>query len=204
MVPELATLLGSGSKYGGQYKVGMGGVRGGHWNINILWWQPPDDKQFVLVCGNITFVSVCNFLDDFYNPAREDVNAEVVFLNKKEPDLEFDGLLKREKTKVKYFTVRETIFEKFQNISKIFDPLLPCRGQFWAAKTSRGFRRRRRRPCWCWRTSSARSRWRRTSPTSWESSPWRTTASPPGWSSSSCTTPLRSVKRRDKATFKLH
>ena len=35
------------------------------------------------------------------------MNAEVVFLNKKEPDLEFDGLLKREKTKVKYFTVRE-------------------------------------------------------------------------------------------------
>ena len=73
---------------------------------------------------------MCNFLDDFYNPAREDVNAEVVFLNKKEPDLEFDGLLKREKTKVKYFTVRETIFEKFQNISLIFDPLGPCRGQF--------------------------------------------------------------------------
>ena len=73
---------------------------------------------------------MCNFLDDFYNPAREDVNAEVVFLNKKEPDLEFDGLLKREKTKVKYFTVRETIFEKLHNISKIFDPLLPCRGQF--------------------------------------------------------------------------
>ena len=86
MVPELATLLGSGGKYGGRYKV-------------------PDDKQFVLVCGNITFVSVSNFLDDFYNPAREDVNAEVVFLNKNEPDLEFDGLLKREKTKVKYFTV---------------------------------------------------------------------------------------------------
>ena len=56
---------------------------------------------------------MCNFLDDFYNPAREDVNAEVVFLNKKEPDLEFDGLLKREKTKVKYFTVRETIFPKY-------------------------------------------------------------------------------------------
>ena len=73
---------------------------------------------------------MCNFLDDFYNPAREDVNAEVVFLNKKEPDLEFDGLLKREKTKVKYFTVRETIFGKFQNISLIFDPLGLCRGQF--------------------------------------------------------------------------
>ena len=65
------------------------------------------------MCGNITFVSVCNFLDDFYNPAREDVNAEVVFLNKKEPDLEFDGLLKREKTKVKYFTVRDYSTKKY-------------------------------------------------------------------------------------------
>ena len=72
------------------------------------------------MCGNITFVSVCNFLDDFYNPAREDVNAEVVFLNKKEPDLEFDGLLKREKTKVKYFTVRD-YFTK-----KVFHQFGPC------------------------------------------------------------------------------
>ena len=59
-----------------------------------------------MVCGNITMASVTNFLEDFFHPCREDVNAEVVFLNKKEPDLEFDGLLKREKTKVKYFTVR--------------------------------------------------------------------------------------------------
>jgi hypothetical protein len=38
---------------------------------------------------------------------REDVNCEVVFLNKNEPDLEFEGLLKREKTRVAYFQVRE-------------------------------------------------------------------------------------------------
>lgn len=86
MLPELASLLGNRPKYGGSY-------------------TPPHDKQFIIVCGNITYVSVSNFLNDFYNPAREDVNAEVVFLNKLEPDLEFDGLLKREKTRVTYFQV---------------------------------------------------------------------------------------------------
>ena len=93
MVPELASLLAQGSKYGGRY-------------------APPQDKQFVIVCGNISFASVSNFLGDFYHPAREDVNAEVVFLNKKEPDLEFDGLLKREKTRVKYFQVRAMLIGK--------------------------------------------------------------------------------------------
>ena len=38
---------------------------------------------------------------------REDVNCEVVFLNKNEPDLEFEGLLKREKTRVTYFQVKD-------------------------------------------------------------------------------------------------
>ena len=31
------------------------------------------------------------------------VNFQVVFLNRGEPDLEFEGLLKREKTRVTYF-----------------------------------------------------------------------------------------------------
>ena len=68
--------------------------------------------------------SVSNFLSDFYSPAREDVNAEVVFLNKNEPDLEFDGLLKREKTRVRYFQERiyntnkkHLIFSYFQRRS---------------------------------------------------------------------------------------
>ena len=34
------------------------------------------------------------------------MNCEVVFLNKNEPDLEFEGLLKREKTRVAYFQAR--------------------------------------------------------------------------------------------------
>ena len=57
------------------------------------------------MCGNITYSSVSGFLADFFHPAREDVNCEVVFLNKMEPDLEFEGLLKREKTRVTYFQV---------------------------------------------------------------------------------------------------
>ena len=43
------------------------------------------------------------FLADFFHPARDDVDVEVLFLNKAEPDLEFEGLLKREHTRVQYF-----------------------------------------------------------------------------------------------------
>ena len=43
------------------------------------------------------------FLQDFFHPARDDVDVEVLFLNKAEPDLEFEGLLKREHTRVQYF-----------------------------------------------------------------------------------------------------
>ena len=67
--------------------------------------QANAQKQFILVCGNITYSSVSGFLADFFHPAREDVNCEVIFLNKLEPDLEFEGLLKREKTRVTYFQV---------------------------------------------------------------------------------------------------
>ena len=81
-----------------------------------------NQKQFVVVCGNVNYASITNFLYDFYHPAREDVNcevcslsiqqctsfylSEVIILNKNEPDLEFEGLLKREKIRVKYFQVQ--------------------------------------------------------------------------------------------------
>ena len=55
------------------------------------------------MCGNINYESVGTFLADFFHPARDDVDVEVVFLNKAEPDLEFEGLLKREHTRVQYF-----------------------------------------------------------------------------------------------------
>lgn len=63
----------------------------------------PDGRQFIVVCGNINYESVMTFLADFFHPARDDVDVEVVFLNKAEPDLEFEGLLKREHTRVQYF-----------------------------------------------------------------------------------------------------
>ena len=62
-------------------------------------------RQFVIVCGNINYDSVDGFLKDFFHPARDDSNCEVVFLNKTEPDLMFEGLLKRERTRVTYFKV---------------------------------------------------------------------------------------------------
>ena len=37
------------------------------------------------------------------HPGRDDVDVEVLFLNKNDPDLEFEGLLKREHTRVQYF-----------------------------------------------------------------------------------------------------
>ena len=74
--------------------------------IEIIYlFKASAEKQFIIVCGNITYSSVSGFLADFFHPAREDVNCEVVFLNKLEPDLEFEGLLKREKTRVTYFQV---------------------------------------------------------------------------------------------------
>ena len=43
------------------------------------------------------------FLKDFLHEDRDDVDVDVVFLHRAEPDLEFEGLLKRQHTRVKYF-----------------------------------------------------------------------------------------------------
>lgn len=59
--------------------------------------------RHIVVCGNITFESVSVFLKDFLHEDRDDVDVEVVFLHRAEPDLEFEGLLKRQHTRVKYF-----------------------------------------------------------------------------------------------------
>merc|ERR1719322_222139 len=60
-------------------------------------------RRHIVVCGNITFESVSVFLKDFLHEDRDDVDVEVVFLHRAEPDLEFEGLLKRQHTRVKYF-----------------------------------------------------------------------------------------------------
>ena len=59
--------------------------------------------RHIVVCGNITFESVSVFLTDFLHEDRDDVDVDVVFLHRAEPDLEFEGLLKRQHTRVKYF-----------------------------------------------------------------------------------------------------
>ena len=75
------------------------------------------------MCGHITYESVSHFLKDFLHEDREDVDVEVVFLHRygisevvffiekkylmqntrADPDLEFEGLLKRQHTMVKYY-----------------------------------------------------------------------------------------------------
>ena len=69
-----------------------------------------------MVCGNITFESVSVFLADFLHEDRDDVDVDVVFLHRAEPDLEFEGLLKRQHTRVKYFQVRIYTFTEPSNV----------------------------------------------------------------------------------------
>lgn len=56
-----------------------------------------------MVCGHITYESVSHFLKDFLHEDREDVDVEVVFLHRKPPDLELEGLIKRHFTTVEFF-----------------------------------------------------------------------------------------------------
>lgn len=81
-IPEIIELLGNRTKYGGTFK--------------------NERLRHILVCGHITYESVTYFLKDFLHPDREKVEEMVVFLHRAEPDLEFEGLLKRRHTQIKY------------------------------------------------------------------------------------------------------
>ncbi|KAK8725369.1 hypothetical protein OTU49_010831, partial [Cherax quadricarinatus] len=83
-IPEITEIVGNRSKYGGEYKRSHG-------------------RRHIVVCGHITYESVSHFLKDFLHEDREDVDVEVVFLHRNEPDLEFEGLLKRNSTCVEFF-----------------------------------------------------------------------------------------------------
>ncbi|XP_078041151.1 calcium-activated potassium channel slo isoform X34 [Augochlora pura] len=83
-IPEIIELVGSRSKYSGEYKREHG-------------------KRHIVVCGHITYESVSHFLKDFLHEDREDVDVEVVFLHRKLPDLELEGLFKRHFTTVEFF-----------------------------------------------------------------------------------------------------
>ncbi|XP_077263391.1 calcium-activated potassium channel slo isoform X21 [Temnothorax americanus] len=83
-IPEITELAANRCKYGGQYSRERG-------------------RRHIVVCGHITYESVSHFLKDFLHEDREDVDVEVVFLHRKEPDLELEGLLKRHYTTVEFF-----------------------------------------------------------------------------------------------------
>ncbi|XP_036144709.1 calcium-activated potassium channel slowpoke isoform X19 [Monomorium pharaonis] len=83
-IPEIIELVGSRSKYSGEFKREHG-------------------KRHIVVCGHITYESVSHFLKDFLHEDREDVDVEVVFLHRKPPDLELEGLFKRHFTTVEFF-----------------------------------------------------------------------------------------------------
>ncbi|XP_076251013.1 calcium-activated potassium channel slo isoform X11 [Rhynchophorus ferrugineus] len=83
-IPEIIDLVGTRSKYCGEYKREHG-------------------KRHIVVCGHITYESVSHFLKDFLHEDREDVDVEVVFLHRKPPDLELEGLFKRHFTTVEFF-----------------------------------------------------------------------------------------------------
>ncbi|XP_034113941.2 calcium-activated potassium channel slowpoke isoform X2 [Drosophila albomicans] len=83
-IPEIIDLIGTRAKYGGTLKNEKG-------------------RRHIVVCGHITYESVSHFLKDFLHEDREDVDVEVVFLHRKEPDLELEGLLKRHYTTVAFF-----------------------------------------------------------------------------------------------------
>ncbi|KAI1285718.1 Calcium-activated potassium channel slowpoke [Halotydeus destructor] len=82
-IPEIVDLIGSRPKYGGTYK--------------------SERRRHIVVCGHITYESVSHFLKDFLHEDREDVDVEVVFLHRKPPDLELEGLIKRHFTTVEFF-----------------------------------------------------------------------------------------------------
>ncbi|XP_075589222.1 calcium-activated potassium channel slo isoform X6 [Dermatophagoides farinae] len=84
LVPEITELVGHPSKYAGNY-------------------QKNPAKKHIVVCGHITYESVSHFLKDFLHEDREDVDVEVVFLHRKPPDLELEGLIKRHFTTVAFF-----------------------------------------------------------------------------------------------------
>ncbi|RWS16685.1 calcium-activated potassium channel slowpoke-like protein [Dinothrombium tinctorium] len=83
-IPEITELVGQPNKYAGNY-------------------QTNPSKKHIVVCGHITFESVSHFLKDFLHEDREDVDVEVVFLHRKPPDLELEGLIKRHFTTVEFF-----------------------------------------------------------------------------------------------------
>ena len=83
-VPEIIELIGTHSKYEGSYKKkarrrffknDFTEIDNDNENISIT-------IRHVIVCGNISYETVSNFLKDFLHEDRENVDVEVVFLHR--------------------------------------------------------------------------------------------------------------------------
>ncbi|XP_067937566.1 calcium-activated potassium channel slowpoke-like isoform X2 [Watersipora subatra] len=83
-IPEIYELVQAGGKYSGSYKCEKG-------------------KRHIVVCGHITYESVSSFLADFLHKDREDIDVEIIFLDKRMPHLDLEGLFKRHFTRVEFF-----------------------------------------------------------------------------------------------------
>lgn len=80
-VPEIADLIGSRQKYGGEFK----SEHGKRWFKFFFWvWIvfEPFHFRHIVVCGYITYESVSHFLQDFLHEDRDDIDVEVVFLHR--------------------------------------------------------------------------------------------------------------------------
>lgn len=61
-------------------------------------------NSHVIICGHITHHSLTSFLRDFLHKGREQVDElDVLIIDRKTPDIEMEGLLKRYSTKLQYF-----------------------------------------------------------------------------------------------------
>ena len=82
-IPEMVECI-STDKYGGEF-------------------EKEPNKPHIVLCGNIDYRSVDNFLKDFLHEDREDINITTVLLDKQTPSLELQALMKRHFTKVQFF-----------------------------------------------------------------------------------------------------
>ncbi|ESO12525.1 hypothetical protein HELRODRAFT_63354, partial [Helobdella robusta] len=82
-VPEIAEILSERSRYREPYK-------------------KERCRRHVVLCGHITSDSVNSFISDFLHSEREEVDVDVVIMNRKEPDFELQRILKKYYVQVFY------------------------------------------------------------------------------------------------------
>ena len=83
-VPEIIELIGTHSKYEGSYKkkARRRFSKNDFIEIDKERENIPPSIRHVIVCGNISYETVSNFLKDFLHEDRENSDVEVVFLHR--------------------------------------------------------------------------------------------------------------------------